>query len=138
MISLTALIILACPECNYERVLPTWVIFTSLRLLVTLAVAHRRLDLVRTLGAFTLFEVAYYYAWKLAVWYSHPAVAEGIVEWVAVGSLLILSVGIPAVAVLLLLGRTAYFRARQPVRLTVKRAALMLPAMFVLAVIQGL
>ncbi|MEZ0276893.1 MAG: hypothetical protein ACAH88_18430 [Roseimicrobium sp.] len=138
MTSLSAIMFLACPECNYERVLPTWVIFTSLRLLVTLAVAHRRLDLVRTLGAFIAFEVVYYHTWKLVVWYSHPAVAEGVVEWVAIGSLFLLSIGIPAVAVLLGLSKTAYFRARQPVRLTVKRAVLLLPAMFILAVIQGL
>ncbi len=138
MTQIAALIVLACPVCNYDRVMPTWVAFASLRLLVVLAAAYRRLDLVRTLGAFVAFEVAYYYAWRLAVWYSHPAVAEGFIEWLALASLLVLSIGVPAAFFLFGLSRVPYFRGSYSVPLTVKRAALLLPAMGMLAVIQGL
>lgn len=133
-----ALAILACPVCTYDRAMPAWAVFTSLRLLAVLAVAYRRLDLVRTLGAFIAFEVAYYYAWRLAVWFSHPAVAEGLIEWLAMAFLLVLSMGIPAALFLFGLSRVAYFRGTQSIPLTRKRAALLLPAMFTLAAIQGL
>jgi hypothetical protein len=135
------LVILACPACTYNRVFPTWFVFASLRLLIVLAVSYRRLDLVRTLGAFVAFEVAYFYAWGLAVWYSHPSVADGFVAWVSLAFLIILSVGVPAVAFLLGLARLPYFRAGQPVPLTRRHALLLVPAMFLVAfiqVIQGL
>jgi uncharacterized membrane protein YesL len=138
MTPIADLVILACPVCNYDRVMPTWAIFTSLRLLVVLAIAYRRLDLVRTLGAFAAFEAAYYYAWRLAVWYSHPAVAEGFIQWLALASLLVLSIGIPAALFLFGISRVSYFRGSQSVPLTRKRASLLLPAMFILAVIQGI
>ena len=118
--------------------MPTWVLFTSLRLLVVLAVSYRRLDPVRTLGAFVMFEVAYYYAWRLAVWYMHPVVSEGITQWIALAFLLFLSIGIPAAIFLFALSRLRYFRGAQTVPFTRWRASLLLPVMFILAVIQGL
>lgn len=130
--------ILACPACTYDWVFPTWLVFASLRLLIVLAVSYRRLDLVRTLGAFVAFEIGYFYAWRLAVWYSHPAVAEGLVAWGALACLIILSVGAPAVIFLLGLARLPYFRASQPVPLTGRHALLLVPAMFLLSLIQGL
>ncbi len=128
--------ILACPVCTYNRVFPTWFVFAVLRLLVVLAVSYRRLDLVRTLGAFVVFELGYFYAWRLAVWYSHPAVADGFVAWAALACLIVLSAGVPAVVFLLGLARLPYFRASQPVPLTHRHALLLVPAMFLLALIQ--
>ena len=136
--SLPAFVILACPVCNYDQVMPTWVLFTSLRLLVVLAVSYRRLDLVRALGAFVAYEVAYYYVWRPAVWYMHPAVSEGVVGWLASASFLVLSIGIPAAIFLYSLSRLRYFCGTQTLRFTRKRAALLLPPMFILAIIQGL
>jgi hypothetical protein len=117
--------------------MPTWVLFTSLRLLVVLAISYRRLDSVRTLGAFVGFEVPYFYAWRFTAWYSHPSVSGGVFGWLALAFLLVLSAGIPAALLLLALSRVRYFRGTQSVLLTRSRTALLLPAMFTLAVIQG-
>ncbi len=137
MTSLTPFLFLACPACTFERVMPGWLVFASLRLLVVLCISWRRLDPVRTLGAFVAFEVAYYYAWRLAVWYVHPAVSEGFVEWFALASLLILSAGIPAALFLFALSKLSYFRGTQSIPLTPRRAAFLLPAMLILSVLQG-
>jgi hypothetical protein len=138
MTTTTFLVTLACPVCTYNRVMPTWMFFATLRLLLVLAVSYRRLDLIRTLGAFLLFEVGYYYAWMLAVWYSHPAVTEGLVEWFALTFFIALSIGIPSAIFLWGLSRVPYFRGKQTIVLTRKRTLLLLPVMFLLAVIQGL
>jgi hypothetical protein len=138
MILPATFIILACHACHYyEHVLPTWVPFTVLRLFVVLTVAYGRLDLVRTLGAFLGFEVFYYHAWEYCVLLSHPMVAEGKFDVVTLVRTM-LSIGIPAALFLLLLSRSAYFRAGNSARLSFMRAALLLPVMFVLSAIQGL
>ena len=130
--------ILACHACYYyDHVLPAWIPFTILRLFAVLTVAYWQLDLVRTLGAFLGFEVLYYYAWKYYVLLAHPVPAEGIFDALTVARIM-LSAGIPAALFLLLLSRSAYFRAGNSVHLSFKRTALLLPMMFVLAAIQGL
>jgi hypothetical protein len=134
MIFPAALLILACPYCTYAQFEPTWILFASLRLLAVLAISYRRLDLVRTLGAFVLFEVGYFYAWRQVVWYSHPAMSEGIVEWIALGGLVVLSIGLPAACLLYILSRASYFRLPQATRFTRARALLLMPAMLVIAV----
>ena len=130
-------LILACPICSYNRVMPTWLLFVALRLLFVLTISLRRLDLVRTLGAFGLFEIAYYYAWRAAVWYSHPAVAVGDVAQLATGSFIVLSLGIPAALFLFGLSRMPYFRGAETVTLSWKRTLLLIPCMYAVAYAQG-
>lgn len=130
--------ILACPGCYYERMMPTWVFFASLRLLVVLGVSYGRLDLVRTLGVFVAFEVFFLYAWRLSIWYSFPMVNGDMVRTLAGYCSLILSAGIPAALLLFGLSRVRYFRGTQTIPFTRRRAALLLPLMFMLATLQGL
>ncbi len=50
---------LACAQCAYDRAMSAWFLFVVLRLLCIMAVAQGRLDPVRILGLFVLFEVGY-------------------------------------------------------------------------------
>lgn len=134
MIFPDALLILACPYCTYAQFEPTWIPFAALRLLAVLAVSYRRVDLVRTLGAFALFEVGFYYAWRLAVWYSHPAISDGTVEWIALAGLLALSIGLPAACLLYFLSKASYFRLPQAAHFTRVRALLLIPAMLAITI----
>ena len=92
--------ILACPQCSYYQFMPTWVAFASLRLLVYCSVACRRLDVVRVLGLFTAFEVAYLYLWRFGNWYAHHAVAGDAINTASDIFLLLLVSGIPAALVM--------------------------------------
>lgn len=129
---------LACPGCTYERVMPTWALFAAIRLLVVCGLAFSVLDVVRTLEAFLVYELMYVQAWRMAIGYAHPAVSGDLVEWLALGVLLVLSAGVPAAILLRQLGRFAWF-VRTPGRgVSWRRALMMVPAFFVIAVVQGL
>ena len=74
MIDLDIQSILACPQCTYNRYLPTWDYFVGLRLLAVLVIGCRYFDMVRLLALFIGYEVIYYFVWKLGVvlGYSSP------------------------------------------------------------------
>jgi hypothetical protein len=91
---------LACPQCTYDRFMPTWVAFASMRLGVFCYVAYRRLEVVRVLGLFTAFEVAYFYLWRFGNWYAHPAVAGDVIKGASMIFVLLLVAGIPAALVM--------------------------------------
>jgi len=129
---------LACPGCTYERVMPTWPVFAALRLMAVCAIAFTVLDLVRTVEGFIVYEVLYFFAWRMAVWYSHPAVAEGFVEWLALGFLLVLSAGVPAVMVIKWIGRFKWFRLKPGEGVSWRRALLIIPVFFLIAVVEGI
>ena len=128
--------LLACSQCAYDRVMSTWYVFAAIRVGVVLVVAKDRLDLVRILGLFALFEAAYFLAWRFLVWYSHPSVSGGTVEKIASAGLLVLSVGVPAVAVLWCAAQVPYFRKSEVNRLSLKRALLLIPSLFVVSLLQ--
>jgi hypothetical protein len=130
-------LILACPACNYERVMPTWLAFACLRIFVVLLVSLKRVDIVRILGVFVIYEVAYYFVWRYVIWYSHPAVAEGAVQWLAIIGLLSLSAGIPAAVLLARISKMAYFRAAHSKVIEKWKIWILLPFSFLLAFIQG-
>ncbi len=123
---------------HVRRVTPTWPIFTGVRLVAICAIAFTVLDVVRTAEAFIVHEVAYFFAWRFAVWYSHPAVAEGFMAWLALAGFLILSAGIPAAIVLKLIGRFKWFRRKPDQDVSWKRALLVVPVFFAIAMVEGI
>jgi len=135
-LALVATDAIACPACTYERVMPTWVLFASLRLLAVCVIGLAVLDVVRMLEAFVAYEVAYFYAWRLAVWYSHPAVSEGTVAMCSAVLLFALEAGIPAAIVLRGLSRFRHFIRTPGARVSWKRAILVVPAMSLVALAQ--
>jgi hypothetical protein len=130
--------ILACPVCTYDRVMPTWWLFVVLRATVVLLIARGRMDPIRLLGAFMLFEGFYFFAWRFLVWYSHPAVSEGTVMTTSMIGLIVFSVGLPAAIFLWSISRIKYFRAKAERQMTFRRWLLILPVFFVLTIIQGM
>ena len=129
--------ILACPQGTYDRVADTWFLYAALRILIVLLVSAKRLDVVRTLGLFALYEAVYLFLWRFFVWFSHPAVSSGGVTAVFMILLLILSLGVPAVFLLRKASRIKYFRGNCTSELTLKRSLLIIPFSFLLAILQG-
>lgn len=119
-------LIIACPNCSYDRVLPGWVAFAALRLAIIAAVSLKRFDLVRIVGAFVLYEIVYYYLWSAAIWYSHPAVSEGLVQYLALGVLLLISSGLPAALLLWAARKSSYLRGNATEPFTKTRAILLI------------
>ena len=153
--------LLACPQCTYDRFMPEWVGFAFVRLFVFCLVASRRLDVVRVLGLFTAFELAYLYFWRLGNWYAHPgaalaaanslsdfflqfpngkAILEGLrssLTAYAESCLLFLVSGIPAALVMKGVSRIPYFRVPGRPLLGWTRALLLVPTLFGLAYLQN-
>jgi hypothetical protein len=114
--------------------MPTWSVFAAARLLVVCAVAVGVLDVVRTLEAFTVYEVLYFFAWRRAVWFAHPAVSGPVVEWLASGCLLVLGSGVLAAITLKLVGRFKWVRPDTERGISWKRALLIIPATSLISV----
>ena len=129
--------VLACPGCTYAGVMPTWPIIVLLRLVAVCAVAYRVLDVVRTLEAFLLYEVLYFFGWMMAVWYSHPAVSSGPVLYLAFGFFLVLSAGVAATFALKWIGRFRFFRCSPDRGISWRRALLMVPVSVLITLLQG-
>jgi len=129
--------ILACPQCTYDRFMPTWVAFASIRLVVFCLVAYRRLDVVRVLGLFTAFEVAYLYLWRFGNWYAHPAVAGDAINTASGIFLLLLVSGVPAALVMKFVSRYAYFQIPTRPPFTWKRALLLVPLLFGIVIFES-
>lgn len=117
--------------------MPTWVAFASLRLVVFCLVAYRRLDVVRVLDLFMAFEVAYFYLWRFGNWYVHPAVAGDAINTASGIFLLLLVSGLPAALVMKSASRYAYFQIPARPSFTWKRALLLVPLLFGIAMFQS-
>ena len=130
--------VLACPVCTYDRVMPTWFLFVAFRAVAILLLMRGRMDPIRLLGAFILFEGAYLYAWRFFVWFSHPAVSEGAVEILSMIGLLVLSAGLPAAVFLWMVSRIRYFRGKSDLMISFRRCLAIIPIFFVLSLAQGL
>jgi uncharacterized membrane protein YesL len=128
---------LACPQCTYDRAAPTWFLFATLRILVVCAISFKVLDVVRTVEAFIVYELGYFFAWRVAVWYSHPAVSEGLIVWLGLGFLLVLSAGFPAVIVLKWISKIEWFRRTPDKDISWRRALMIVPAFFMIAITEA-
>jgi hypothetical protein len=97
---------------------------------------YRRLDVIRVLGLFTAFEVAYLYFWRLGNWYAHPAVAGDAINTAPGIFLLLLISGLPAALVMKSASRYAYFQIPSRPSFTWKRALLLVPLLFGMAIVE--
>ena len=59
--------IFACPQCTFNRYMPSWYLFVFLRFAAIAVVTYKRLDIVRLLFIYLAFEVAYFYVWRMSV-----------------------------------------------------------------------
>jgi hypothetical protein len=106
---------------------PTWFYFAAARIAVICYVADRRMNLLRVLGLFCVYEAIYYYLVHIAIWYSHPAVSDGTVMTLATASLIILTIGLPAVVLFKLVSRLQFFRGAATMTTTWGRSLLIIP-----------
>jgi hypothetical protein len=139
-LSICALLVLVageaggCPVCVYQRLMPTWKVFVALRVFAVCIIAGAVLNEMRVLGVFFVYEVVYYSLWWLAIEYIYL----DLVEFLVPAFFLILSLGIPAVLVLKFVGRFKWFR-REPDRgVSWKRALLIIPAMVLVYIAEGI
>lgn len=123
-----------CPYCVYNRVMPTWTVFAALRVFAVCVVAGAVLKEWRILGVFIAYEVLYYHLWRFAVWESYSDLAAIL----AIPFLLVLSLGVPAALVLKFVGRFEWFRRTPERDVSWTRALLIIPAMLLLQVAEGL
>ncbi len=119
--------ILACPGCTYSLIEPTWFYFAAARIAIICYVADRRMNLLRVLGLFCVYEAIYYYLVHIAIWYAHPAVSDGTVMTLATASLIILTIGLPAVVLFKLVSRLQFFRGAATMTTTWGRSLLIIP-----------
>ena len=59
--------ILACPQCTFNRFMPSWYVFILFRLAAVFFIARPKLDAVRVLAVFAILEVGYFYLWRHGV-----------------------------------------------------------------------
>jgi len=98
-------------------------------------IAGGRLDIVRTLGLFALYEAAYFIVWRFLVALSYRTGPE---ETVALIALLVVSSGLPAIGTLWSAAQTPYFRRKPETPLKFGRCLILLPAFFTLNLLQNL
>ena len=120
--------LMACPGCSYERFVVWYPPLVCIRLAVVPFLTINRLDFIRVLGVFVAYEVLWYYGYRYAMWYSHPAVGDGFVQAVATFGYSLLEVGALGAGLLYLLGRTRFFRRTPDRGLPWWQAALYVPA----------
>lgn len=129
---------LACAQCANDRAMSGWFIFVVLRLLCIMAVAQGRLDPVRILGLFVLFEVGYLFAWRMLMFYSYGN--SHLPDWTEKASMigfLLLVCGVPAIALIWCASHLRYFRAQEEVRLSLRRCLWLIPSFFALSFLQS-
>ena len=130
--------VLACPTCTFNRFVPSWYVFVLLRLAAVFFIARPRLDVVRTLGFFAVFEVAYFFLWRLGVitWYdeydARPIEVFG--AWFTV----IFQLGVVHALILITMSRQSYFQMSGVPKFRMRRAFLILPLFLVIHFTQSL
>ena len=116
------------PGCSYERFVVWYPPLVCIRLAVVPFLTINRLDFIRVLGVFVGYEDFWYYGYRYAMWYSHPAVGYGFVQAVATFGYTLLKVGALGAGLLYLLGRARFFRRTPDRGLPWWQAALYVPA----------
>jgi len=129
--------ILACPQCTYDRFIPIWIPFALVRLLAVGLVAYRRLDVVRVLELFIVYEFGYLCLFGVGIWYGHPGIAGDLINAASEFFLVLLVSGIPAALVLKRASRCAYFQIPSRPPFTWMRALVLILMLFGLAIVES-
>jgi hypothetical protein len=119
--------VLACPGCSYERFAVWYPPLVCIRLAIVPFLTINRLDFVRVLGVFVAYEVFWYYGYRYALWFGHPAVGDGLVQAVAMSGFLLLELGVIGAFLLYSLGKSQFFRRTPDRGLPLWQAALYIP-----------
>ena len=129
--------LLACPNCTYSAYFPLWKLFAGFRLLAVLAIGFRSFDPIRLLGLFALFEVAYFFLWKVGVWFSHPAVIDGLPSYIALIGVIILAIGVPAALLMRFASKLKYFRKPEADQFSWMQVIALVACLFVISFVEG-
>ena len=119
---------LACPQCTYNRFMPSWYFFVLLRVLVVAMICRGRLDIVRVLGVLALLEVPFFFAWKIGVVWMYAERPGTDREQMAGIFETLFSSGILHGVFLLVLSRVPYFKVQDSSKIRVLRILCVVPA----------
>lgn len=105
--------VMACPMCSYERMLDWYPKLVLTRLAIVPFLVVNRLDGVRVLGAFVLYEIFWYHAYRYGLWYAFPLTDNILLRSTAELGLMLLEAGAFGAWLLYWLGKVQFFQ-RQP------------------------
>lgn len=106
---------LACPQCTFNRFMPSWYLFILLRLAAVFVIARPRLDVVRVIAIAASLEVGYFYLWRIGVFAGYRRIHEDAIPPVEIASewfSWIFQIGLIHLVVLIVLARIEFFRVR--------------------------
>lgn len=134
MIQADVFTLLGCPQCTFNRYLPSWYLFTLLRLAAVCVVVYPRLDAVRVLAVACLLELAYFFLWRHGVIGGYREVdfheAALPVEWVGRWFSWFFELGVIHLGVLAGLARVGVFRVKGGPEFPLRKAAWVVPWFF--------
>lgn len=109
---------MACPGCEYERMLlSNWLPkVIALKVAAAVIITFRRLDPVRVCYTFLGYMFIYDCLYRYAIWFSFPGGNPVIVVFATAG-LIALVIGALDIGVLFLLGRLKFYRKKKEVGL---------------------
>jgi hypothetical protein len=130
---------LACPQCTFNRFMPSWYVFILLRLAAVFVIARPRLDVVRVLAVAATLEVGYFYLWRIGVVAGYRRDFEEALppieifsEWFS----WIFQLGLIHVAVIAGLARFGFFKVRDAPSFLFRRCLLMIPCFLAIHFLQ--
>jgi len=131
---------LACPQCTFNRFMPSWYVFILFRLAAVFLVARPRLDVVRVLAVAAALEVGYFYLWRLGVVAGYRRIdvdttlppLEVFGEWFS----WIFQLGLIHAVVMAALARIGFYKVRDAPAFGVRRAFLLIPCFFGIHLLQ--
>ena len=130
---------LACPQCTFNRFIPSWYVFIFFRLAAVFTIERLRLDIVRVLGVAAALEVGYFYLWRIGVVAGYRRDYEQALPPIEIFSELftwIFQLGLIHVALLSGMARSGYFKARDAPVFKFQRSFLVIPCFMAIHFLQ--
>jgi hypothetical protein len=130
---------LACPQCTFNRFMPSWYVFILLRLAAVFVIARPRLDVVRVLAVAAVLEVGYFYLWRIGIVAGYRRIYEEPlppIEIVSESFSWIFQLGLIHVAVLAGLARVGFFKVRDAPIFKFRRSFLVIPCFLAIHFLQ--
>ena len=130
---------LACPQCTFNRFIPSWYVFILFRLAAVFIIARPRLDIVRVLGVAAALEVGYFYLWRIGVVAGYRRDYEEALPPIEIFSELftwIFHLGLIHVAILSCVARLGFFKVRDAPVFKFRRSFLVIPCFIAIHFLQ--
>ena len=130
---------LACPQCTFNRWIPSWYVFILFRLTAVFFVVRLRLDVVRVLTVAAALEFGYFYLWRLSVFAGYRrdddasiSTMELFGEWFSV----LFQLGLIHAVVIAVLSRIGFFVVRDAPTFRIRGTLLIIPCFLAIHLIQ--